>query len=148
VETESLGNTAEVKTVIDIGGQHLLMQRKNACLRKMTHLVTDIGTAKETMYALVRDSMDESGKLDEEAEGKLAALREERDEARKTYGMFQERTESIEEELNHLPNPVIKAKTIQPNTVVRYGAVEKLFRESRSNTLILVEDGKIVLSTS
>lgn len=147
VEAENLGNNAEVKTVVDVGGQYLLTQQKNACLRKMTHLVTDVGTAKEEMYGLVRDSMDESGKLSGNVEEKLGELREKRDESRKAYGQFQERTESIEEQLKNLPEPIVKARNIYPNTVVRYGNVEKLFREPQTNTLILFEDGKIVVST-
>jgi len=146
VEAENLGNQAEVKTVIDLGGQLEVIKKKDEALRRLAHLVTEIGLAKETMFSLVRESMDESGVMPSKTIVRFNVLKAKKCEHVQEYESTQKKIQELAEAERNITTPVIKVKRLYPNTVVRYGTAEKLFAGTLTGVVIFPENGTFTVN--
>jgi uncharacterized protein len=146
VVADTIGSVAEVKTVIDIGMKYERLQRRYELLRKTASLTTEIGESKERIFQAVRDALDEKGFLSSEAQKALAALKLKTLELNRACAVTQAELESLERISVDQENPFVKALTIFPNTLVKFGAGEQLIREKMERVrLSPMEKGAAVI---
>ncbi len=138
-----IGGAAETKTVVDIGAGRAVLEEKMNLLREIGYLAGEIGEIWEDWYALVRDGMDAQGRLTRDQEELVDDYREKCRERLDRYAEFQERAEELEKKIRGMVPPVITARHIRPNTVVRYGATEKRVQQTENNVRITVVDNVI-----
>ena len=134
VYADTIGSTAETRTIVDIGRMQLLIQERYALLKRLGQITTELVSHKQQLFSLVRDGLDEHGMLSPEQEKRLDSLREKTVESISNSRFVQARIEEIEK-LEHEQNfePGIVAGTVFPNTLVKYGSGERLIMEKISN---------------
>ncbi len=138
-----IGGAAETKTVVDIGAGRAVLEEKMNILRKIGHLAGEIGETREKWYALVRDGMDAQGHLSREQETLVEEFRESSREMKARYAELEGRAEDLEEKIRGMTPPVVTARHIHPNTVIRYGTNEKRVQRNENNVRITVADNVI-----
>ena len=145
IETETIGTEAEPKTIVDLGGRYLLMQKKYLLLKELTAITGELGSLKERIFMVARDEMDSEGKLSQGPLVRLEALKKNHRECREKCARIQAEIEALDEKLNHSPVPSIKAQTVYPNTIIKFGTNEKIVREKLNHARITVDGEKIVI---
>ena len=145
IEAESIGSEAEPKTIVDLGGRFLLMQKKYHLLKELTALTGEVGVLKESMFILTRDEMDGTGKMSEGALKKLDAMKTDHRQRRDKCSQVQTDIESLDEILKHNPVSSIKAQTIYPNSILKFCTAEKTVQEKLNHARITVDGEKIVM---
>jgi uncharacterized protein len=145
IEADSIGTEAEARTVIDLGGKYLLMQRKYALLKELADVTGSIGGVKQTMFELVRDEMSPTGVLMQGAMGRLNGLKEKHADRLRRCGEVQSEMELIDKKLENAPIPYVKASTVFPNTLIKFGSIEKLIKEKLFQARIVAQGDKIVV---
>lgn len=145
IEAETIGTEAEAKTIVDMGGKYVLMQQKYAFLKELADITGDIGTVKEGMFKLVRDEMDPAGNLTEGALERLAALKKKHRSALKRCSEVQGEMETLDKKLENSPIPFVKATTIYPNTLIKFGENEKLIKEKLVFARITADGERILV---
>jgi hypothetical protein len=148
IEAETIGTEAEAKTIVDLGGKYILMQRKYALLKELADVTGHIGTVKEGMFKLVRDEMDAAGELSDGALERCAALKKKHRVGIKRCSDVQAEMETLDKKLGGNPIPFVKASTVYPNTLIKFGSVEKLINEKLVQARITVDGEKIVVGKS
>jgi uncharacterized protein len=145
VEAEAIGSGAEVKTVIDIGKKYEQLQQRYALLKKIASLSTEIGNTKERVFQFVRDALDEKGFLSIDAQKMLATMKLKALELNRIYAVTQAELEILEKMKINGEEPYVMAKTVFPNTIIKFGVGEQLIREQLTKVrLSPVEKGAAV----
>jgi uncharacterized protein len=145
IDAETIGTDAEPKTIIDLGGRFILMQKKYSLLKELARLMGEIGTMKENLFQLVRGEMDAGGMLHEGSISRLATMKELHRQRKEKYSQVQTDIETVDGKLKDTPVPFLKAHTIFPNTIIKFGTFEKLIREKLSKVRITVDAEKIII---
>lgn len=145
IEAETIGTEAEAKTIVDLGGKYVLMQRKYALLKELADVTGHIGTVKEGIFKLVRDEMDPAGELSDGALERCGALKKKHRVNIKRCSDVQAEMETLDKKLGGNSIPFVKASTVYPNTLIKFGGVEKLINEKLVRARITVDGEKIVV---
>jgi hypothetical protein len=142
-----IGAMAEAKTVLDMGGVYRLRLQKEEALRKMGHYAIDLAATKQQMFTLVREGMDETGTLRPDRTAELMTLKKARRALTADHARLEHEIERVSARLETAPHPSIKARHLYPNTVVRFGPLERTVREEMENVVISASGDKIIFSS-
>jgi uncharacterized protein (DUF342 family) len=145
IEVETIGTSAEPKTIIDLGGRFILIQKKYSLLKELASLMGEIGTMKENLFQLVRGEMDAGGMLQEGSISRLAAMKDMHRQRKEKYVQVQTDIETVDEKLKNVPAPFLRAQTVFPNTIIKFGTFEKLIKEKLSRVRITVDAEKLII---
>ena len=145
IEVGTIGTEAEPKTIIDLGGRYLLMQKHYALLKQLAALMGEIGALKEKIFFLVRDEMDAEGNLHEGSLARLKTMKEDHRLREEKYAQVQIDIEAVDGKLKNSPVPFLKAHTVFPNTIIKFGTFEQLIKEKLNNVRITVDAEKIII---
>ncbi len=145
IEAGTIGSASETKTVIKIGNVFFLLQQRKMVNEKQQEIRGGLIKCKEEIFTLVKNDMDSNGKLGHEDEPKLEELKECVHKLNKQLSKLVHRLEEIEIKLKDNPNPVIKANVVFPNTVIRFGLVEKIIKEKIFKKIICADENKIII---
>lgn len=145
VEAETIGGAAETRTLIDMGNTYLLLQHKEKKLKEIEEINGQIRACRVDVYELVRNGMGDDGVLPEDDDAGLVTLRQRKEMLVRERSDLKIEVENTDARLRETPNPVVKAGTVCPNTVLRFGLLEKLVKEKVRNVLVHVEDGRVVI---
>jgi uncharacterized protein len=145
IEAETIGTEAEPKTIIDLGGRFLCMKKKDALLKNLTGLIKEIGSLKEAIFLLVRNEMDGEGNLLEGSLTRLDAMKELHRHRMEKYLQVQNDIEGVDSKLKNRPNPILKARTVFPNTIIKFGTNEESIMKKLHNARITVDMEKIII---
>jgi uncharacterized protein len=145
IEAETIGTEAEAKTIVDLGGRFILMQRKYGLLKQLTGLMVEIGTMKENIFLLVRNEMDAEGMLHEGSMERLKTIKDRHRQCKEKYGQVQTDIEAVDKKLKDSPIPFLKAHTVFPNTIIKFGTFEKLIKEKLTRVRITVDAEKLII---
>lgn len=148
IEAETIGTEAEAKTIVDLGGKYVLMQHKYALLKELADVTGQIGTVKEGMFLLVRDEMGPAGDLTDGAHERLTAFKKKHRAGIKRCSDVQAEMETLDKKLENSPVPFVKAATMYPNTLIKFGGIEKLIDQKLVHARITVDGDKIVVGKS
>jgi uncharacterized protein (DUF342 family) len=148
IEAETIGTEAEAKTIVDLGGKYVLMRHKYALLKELADVTGEIGTVKEGMFLLARDEMDPAGDLSDGAHERLTAFKKKHRAGIKRCSDIQTEMETLDKKLGNTPIPIVKATTVYPNTLIKFGGAEKLIDEKLIHARITVDRDKIVVGKS
>lgn len=130
VECETIGSTAETRTVLDIGRMHQLNEERRELMRKSNELREYIQRTKNEQFTLVRDRMDENGLLNEEDVNKLEVIKNKTVESIKTHDRIRQRIDCINDKEKTLGTSCgIIAESIFPNTFIKFGNGERQVQE-------------------
>jgi uncharacterized protein len=137
VAAEALGSGSEVRTVVDIGSISQLSKERYSLLREFGILTKRRVELFDDLFQIVRDGMDENGKL---GNGDLELLRNMKNTTVKSIrkaGEIQNRLEKIDGiEKQQQGSPLIRAGTIYPNTIIKNGREERVFTIMEKNVVI------------
>ena len=137
VSVESIGSTAEVRTVVDIGCISQLNRERYELLREFGVLSKKRVEQFDDLFRLVRDGMDENGMLSEGNVLVLDSMKSDTIDSIEKAGEIQKRLERIDGiEKMQEGTPLIKAATIYPNAVLKNGREERMFQEITKNVVI------------
>jgi uncharacterized protein len=145
IEAETIGTEAEPKTIVDLGGRFVCMQKKDALLKKLAGFIKEIGSLKEEIFLLVRNEMDRDGNLHEGSLTRLNAMKESHRQRKEKYIQVQNDIETVDDKLKNRPVPFLKARTVFPNTIIKFGTLEELIREKLYHARITVDMEKIII---
>jgi uncharacterized protein len=145
IEVDTIGTDAEPKTIVDLGGRYILMQKKYLLLKQLAMLMGELGTLKEGIFFLVRDEMDADGNLHEGSLVRLNTMKENHQQRKEKYAQVQTDIEAVDGKLKNSPVPFLKAHTVFPNTIIKFGTFEKLIKEKLTNVRITVDAEKIII---
>jgi uncharacterized protein (DUF342 family) len=145
IEAESIGTEAEARTVVDLGGKYLLMQRKYALLKELADFTGNIGSVKQAMFELVRDEMSSAGVLPLGAIGRLEEFKKKHSAHVRRCSEVQVEMEALDAKLAKAPVPYVKASTVFPNTLIKFGALEKLIKEKLVQVRIIADGDRIIV---
>jgi uncharacterized protein (DUF342 family) len=145
IEVDVIGTEAEPKTIIDLGGRYVLMQKKYTLLKELAALMGELGTLKEGIFFLVRDEMDTEGNLHEGSLMRLKTMKDGHRQRKERYMQVQTEIETVDGKLKNNPIPLLKAHTVFPNTIIKFGTFEKLIKEKLANVRITVDAEKIII---
>jgi uncharacterized protein (DUF342 family) len=145
IEAETIGTEAEPKTIVDLGGRFVCMQKKDALLKKLAGFIKEIGSLKEDIFLLVRNEMDGDGNLHEGSLTRLNAMKESHRQRKEKYLQVQNDIETVDDKLKNRPVPFLKARTVFPNTIIKFGTFEELIREKLYHARITVDMEKIII---
>lgn len=143
VEADTLGAASETKTIIKIGSTFLLIQQKLALQEKINQINQEITSQKEKIYQLVRQCMDEKGLLNKEDFLQLNILQKQKKKIDDQCLGVQQGIKELTKKININPNPVIKAKLIYPNTLIRSGLLEKVVKQKLTRIIINISENKL-----
>lgn len=138
-----IGGSAEIKTIVDLGAGRVVLEEKMNLLRKIGHLAGELAETREGWYVLVRDGMDDQGRLSPDKENLVEEYRKSCSERGAGYAELQGRAENLEEKIRQMTPPVVSARHIHPNTVIKYGANEKRVQQNENNVRITVVENEI-----
>ncbi len=145
VEVDTIGATSETKTIVKAGSTHFLLEQRKLLGGKVEDLRLHLSELKESVYALVKTGMDEQGKLSDSNIEKMVELKKQIHIKQKQFTGLNTRLEEVELKIEDNPNPVIKVKHIFPNTVIRFGLIEKVITEKLSNRIISANGNRIII---
>jgi uncharacterized protein (DUF342 family) len=148
IEAETIGTEAEAKTIVDLGGKYVLMRHKYMLLKELADVTGEIGRVKEGMFLLVRDEMDPAGELSDGARERLTARKKKHRDGIKRCSDIQTEMETLDKKLDNSPIPFVKAATVHPNTLIKFGGAEKLIDQKLVHARITVDGDKIVIGKS
>jgi uncharacterized protein len=146
IGVDSIGTTAEPRTVIDLGGTSALLSQKYDLLKDLAAVTAETGSIKESMFRCVKDEMDAEGNLPQDALVRLKAFRRKNAECVEKNGQIQKDIEAIDEKLKKQSSPELLAKTVFPNTLIKAGSLEKTIKETITNVRVTVDQNSIVVA--
>jgi hypothetical protein len=148
LEAVNLGNSAEARTVVVVLGRYLHLKEREKCLKQCELGVAALKTTQEALFELVRDEMDQQGQLAPPSLERLDALKHQLGEVDEELGRQRRQCAVLERRAQNTAAPVIRAHNIFPNTIIRYGGVEKIIREELKNVSIVLEPEHITINSS
>jgi uncharacterized protein (DUF342 family) len=139
IECDSIGSTAETKTILDIGRFHFLSEERSDLKKKHSETLDMITQSKIQVFSLVRDFMDENGKLDEQEEKKLITLKNKTMESKEKCDKIKKRIENINkiEQTTGACSGLV-AKCVFPNTLIKLGNGERLVQDLLFNVKLFI----------
>ncbi len=130
IECETIGSTAETRTVLDIGRMHQLIEERRELNKKSTELRSYIQQLKNEQFALVRNNMNDNGLLNEEDINKLEVIKNKTVESIKTHDKIRQRINCINEKEKTIGSCCgIIAECIYPNTFIKFGNGDRQVQE-------------------
>lgn len=148
LEAVNLGNSAETRTIVVVLGRYLHLKEREKCLKQCELGTAALKTTREAMFELVRDEMDESGELAPQSLERLEALKSQLAEVDEELGRQRRQCAVLERRAQNTAPPTIRAHSIYPNTIIRYGGLEKIIREELKNVSIVLEPEHITINSS
>jgi uncharacterized protein (DUF342 family) len=145
VEAEEIGSVSEIKTTIQIGGNFLLIQQQKAYQEKFSEFQKTLIELKDNIFSIVRYGMDEKGHLTHEELSKFEELKKEIRKIKVQTNILERKLAGIANKINMSPNPLLNANTIYPNTIIRFGLVEKVVKKILQSVCIQSIDNKIII---
>jgi hypothetical protein len=142
----SIGAPAETRTIVELGGAYLLRMQRQEAESKQEGTRLALHECGEEMFRLVRDSMDESGQLEAEQETRLDELKKRRELLGGQHEKLEKQIRKIDEAMDTALEPVVKTDTLFPNTMVRFGPMEKVIREKLSHVVIGAQSDRITIT--
>ena len=130
---------------MDLGGM-MYSGPEDGLLKDLAAITGETGTVKGSMYHLVKDEMDADGVLPPGAIERLAAFKRKVAECTERSAQIQSSIEALDEKLKRLSVPVLTARTVYPNTLIKAGAIEKNIKEKITNVRISVDQGAITVA--
>jgi len=146
VTADTIGSTAETRTVIKISSTFILLQQKELFLNKYKELNTAFQADKDLIFATVRDGMDAQGKLTEANVAEIGAVKEKVRKIRVQLTDLQNKIGELDKKIQDAPNPVVTVKSLFPNTIFRFGLAEKIIKERLVNVIIQAQENKIIIN--
>lgn len=146
VESAVVGATAETKTILDMGGVYRLRLRREETLRKMGRYAMDLAAKKKEMFTLVSEGMDDAGNLRPEQAAELLKMKKARTALRAEHVRLAKEIEVLDGKLKTAPRPTIRTRRMYPNTIVRFGPLERTVNEEMRNVAISASGDRITFS--
>lgn len=146
IEVESIGALSETKTVVKAGSIFYLLKQKEVIEEKKNNLDISLDSCNEELFLLVKNGMNDKGKLTEEQEVSVGQYKVKRKSIQIKISELLERFVEIEEKLSANPNPFIKVKTVYPNSIIRFGLIEKSIKDHLNNIIFSTDDNRIVVT--
>ena len=146
ITVDTIGASAETRTVVKVGSAYLLMQEKKLFMEKVSELNVKLNTCKEEMYDCVKNGMDDKGNLSDEETAELEILKERRSKINEQLTELGNKITEIDDALKEMPSPEIRVKKIFPITIIRFGLAEKVIKEKLHNVIIRADGNKIIIS--
>lgn len=143
IESETIGSSSENRTILKVGSSYFLIQQLKLVQEKWQELQATYLNSKESIFALVRDGMDDSGKLPVQKNANLDVLKVQLKTIVNKLAELNQRIEQLQVKIKGSPNPVVKAGLIYPNTVIRFGLLEHIIREKIVNKVISADENRI-----
>jgi uncharacterized protein (DUF342 family) len=126
IECDSVGSTAETKTILDIGKFHALSEERSHLKKKNVETSDLVTQLNVQIFSLVRDSMDEKGMLSELEEKKLESLKNKTMESKRNCDKIRARIDCINKtEQTFGAYCGLIAKCVFPNTLIKFGNGER-----------------------
>lgn len=130
IECESVGSTAETRTVLDIGRMHQLVEERRELNKKAIELRSFIQQLKNEQFTLVRDNMNDNGLLSDEDVSKLEVIKNKTLESIKTHDKIRQRVDCINQKEKTIGSSCgIIAECIYPNTFIKFGNGDRQVQE-------------------
>lgn len=142
---ETIGTSAEPRTVIDLGGMSMLLDQKYGLLKDLAAVTAETGSIRGAMYHVVKDEMDDQGMLPPGALARLEALKAAGVQSGEKSGRIQKDIEALDEKLKEQTVPVLRAKTVFPNTLIKAGSTEKQIKTMLSGVVISIDKNAITI---
>lgn len=143
IEVESAGSSAEVATVLRIGGVRALQEEKYQHLREIARIAAEMGGLRVAMYELVRDGMDEAGELPAGSVESLREMKKRRVDLIEATHAREAGIHALEQKIQDYPPSYIKARNLFPGTIVKFGSVEKRLDQRVRDAQITVSENGI-----
>lgn len=139
IECDSIGSTAETRTILDIGKFHVLSEERSDLKKKSTEISNFMMQLKMQIFSLVRDGMDEKGKLSEQEEKKLESLKNKNMESKRNNDKIKQRIDCINKiEQTFGAYSGLIAKCVFPNTLIKFGNGERQVQDILYNVKLSV----------
>lgn len=145
MDVGEIGTEFGVKTLILLGYDEQILQLRRELEEEVESLNQIFRQKKEAAYHLVDVNLDDQGKINPEQEEELQELK---DEAKVTQFKIMDVEKKLAKVLSKIansPKPAIKASTIFPNTVFRYGDSEKTINNKLIGKTVTIENGNITM---
>jgi len=123
---DQIGNDAETKTEIDLGGAFQLEKKAHESMRSIGELIRQIGDNQGEIFQFVAENLDEFGMLTPTQQRELAQMKQTRKELLKKVSRQQKQTESVQQFLQTLSKPRLDCKKIYPGVTIRYGEMMRV----------------------
>ena len=136
IEANIVGSSAEPRTILDIGKIFQLNRERYALLKELAGISSKQVLLKSEIFMLVRDGLNDNGKLSPEDENRLEFFKRKTIELYNTCNSVQKRIEEIEKVEKNKPEPAVIAKELFPNTLVKFGVSDKLIMEKSVNVML------------
>jgi uncharacterized protein (DUF342 family) len=146
IGVDSIGTSAEPRTVIDLGGMTVLLNQKYDLLKDLAAVTAETGSIKGSMFHLVKDEMDKEGMLPPGVLIRLDEYRQKSVECVEKSIRIQKDVEAIDEKLKKQSVPVLLAKTVYPNTLIKAGSFERNIKDTITNVQISVDQNGIIVA--
>jgi uncharacterized protein (DUF342 family) len=146
IDVDSIGTSAEPRTVIDLGGMTVLLNQKYDLLKELASVTAETGSVKGSMFQLVKEEMDAGGMLPQGSLIRLEALKQKGVECIEKSAQVQKDIEALDEKLKKQAIPVLRARTIYPNTLIKAGNFEKNIKERILDVEISMDQNAITVS--
>lgn len=146
IELTNAGSSVETRTVLEVGGAFAMQKRKYGLLKNLAALTNTRGGCKEMMFALVRDGMNDQGKLSPRQLAQLEGLRRDYAERTEELEALESEISSITERIDAFPPSFIGVGTVFPGTVIRMGAFERVIRKKYTAVVFSCGDNGIKVS--
>lgn len=145
ITVDTIGASAETRSVLKVGSAYLLIQEKKLFQEKSTELEEKANTNKEEIFLYIKNGMDDRGNLSDGKTAELDSMKEQRNKIMKQLSELESRITEIENSLREMPNPEIRVKKMFPITIIRFGLVEEVIREELIDVIISADDTKIII---
>ncbi|MFP4014279.1 MAG: DUF342 domain-containing protein [Chitinispirillaceae bacterium] len=129
IDIQRAGSNGEVRTVLDVGARYTWLKQKSALVAELEEQRNLLKDQKYELFCFVRDHMDENGIVVDEKQNGLEQVLKKAVESDGTCKSIADKLNEIEEALKESSDPVIRARILYPNVLVRMGSVERLIKE-------------------
>jgi uncharacterized protein (DUF342 family) len=126
----TVGNSAEIRTVLDVARLKHLNRERYSLLKQFGVLSAARVEKYESMFSLVHGGMNDDGFLNEEDQQTLESLKQSTLESLKNSDAIQKRIERINElENEYNGESTIKARMVFPNTLIKLANAERIIKQ-------------------
>lgn len=133
----TVGNSAEIRTVLDVARSKHLSREKYSLLKQFGVLSAARMEKYENMYTLVRDGMSDDGFLNQKDLTALEALKASTRESLNNSNAILKRLERINElENEYQGESTVNVRMLYPNTLIKLAHAERLFNQVEEKLLL------------
>ncbi|MFP4241467.1 MAG: DUF342 domain-containing protein [Chitinispirillaceae bacterium] len=136
IDIQRAGSGGEVRTVLDVGARYTWLKQKTVLNEKLEREKELLESCKHELFCFVRDEMDQNGVISDEKQNDLEQFLQKAVESNGKCKSIIEKLDEVEAALNEKSNPVINARELYPNVLVRMGSVERLVKEVVRNAVL------------